>query len=94
MTVRYDSRDPSAVRKAAIVCALDVAEQVTFVDTGTGKGQAEKTVHLIDPDGREVTGVELFRTALNELVLLRPRPIRYFGYIPGVWSLVNAWFGR
>ena len=94
MTVRYDSRDPSAVRKAAIVRALDVAEQVTFVDTGTGKGQAEKTVHLIDPDGREVTGVELFRTALSELVLLRPRPIRYFGYIPGVWSLVNTWFGR
>jgi hypothetical protein len=91
MTLRYDSRDASAVRKAALVRALDVANQVTFVDTA-GKGEVDSTIHLLDPNGHERTGEDLYRTGLRELVLLRP--VKYFGYVPGVWQMVNGWFGR
>jgi hypothetical protein len=91
MTVRYDSRDRTAVRKAAIVRALDIAGQVTFVDAATGK-EADRTIRLTDPDGKQVAGSDLYRTAIRELVLLRP--VRYLGLIPGVWGLVNFWFGR
>jgi len=91
MTVRYDSRDPAAVRKAALVRSLDLAGQVTFTDTA-GKGEVDHTVHLTDPDGREVTGPDLTRTALRELALLRP--VRWLGAVPGVHGAVNAWFGR
>jgi hypothetical protein len=91
MTVRYDSRDPAAVRKAALIRSLDVAGQVTFVDAA-GTGDVDHTVHLTDPDGREVTGPDLTRTALRELMLLRP--VRWLGAVPGVHGVVNAWFGR
>ncbi len=91
MTLRYDSRDESAVRKASIVRALDLATQVTFVDTA-GKGAIEKTIHLIDPDGRQVEGPTLFQTAMRELVLVKP--IRFMGHVPGVWEAINGWFGR
>jgi hypothetical protein len=91
MTVRYDSRDASAVRKAALVRALDVSGQITFVDTA-GKGDIDKTIHMVDPDGHERTGEELYRTGLRELVLLRP--VKYVGFVPGVWQAINGWFGR
>jgi Vitamin K-dependent gamma-carboxylase len=91
MSLRFDSRDPTAVRKASIVRSLDVAQQVTFVDTA-GKTSVDATIHLTDPDSRQVTGEDLFRTGLRELVLLRP--MRGLGSIPGAWNLVNAWFGR
>jgi hypothetical protein len=91
MSLRYDSRDPTAVRKAAIVRALDVAQQVTFVDTA-GKTSVDAIIRLTDPDGRQVNGEDLYKTGLRELVLLRP--MRLLGYIPGMWNLVNAWFGR
>ncbi|HKB35287.1 MAG TPA: hypothetical protein VKD72_02470 [Gemmataceae bacterium] len=50
LTVRYDSRDPAAVRKAALIRSLDVTGQVTFVDV-SGKGEVDHAVHLTDPDG-------------------------------------------
>jgi hypothetical protein len=92
MTLRYDGRDRTAVRKAALVRALDVAGQVTFVDTAVVKGETDRTIRLTDPDGKQLSGHTLYRTALQELVLLRP--MRYLGLVPGVWPLVNAWFGR
>jgi hypothetical protein len=91
MTLRYDSRDPSAVRKAALVRAVDVSNQITFTDTA-GKEAVEKTIHLIDPDGRQHEERALFDTALRELVLLKP--VRVLGYVPGVWQGISAWFGR
>lgn len=91
MTLRYDSRDPLAVRKAALVAALDVASQVALVDTA-GKGHEEETIHLTDPEGRQVEGHELFQVALRELVLVKP--IRFLGYVPGVWELISWRFGR
>jgi hypothetical protein len=91
MTLRYDHRDPSAVRKAALMRALDVANQVTFVDTA-GKGAAEKTIHLIDAEGRQIEGRPLFHTALRELVLVKP--IRFLGHVPGVWEAINGLFGK
>lgn len=91
LTVRYDGRDPTAVRKAALIRAMDVSGQVTFVDLA-GKGDVDHTVRLTDPDGHEATGSDLTRSALNELVLLRP--IRWLGLVPGVHAAVNAWFGR
>jgi hypothetical protein len=91
MTVRYDSRNPAAVRKAALVRALDVTGQVTFVDTA-GKGDVDSTIHMLDPDGQQRTGQDLYRTGLRELVLLRP--VRFLGLVPGVWQAVNGWFGR
>jgi hypothetical protein len=91
MTMRYDSRDASAVRKAALVRALDVANQITFVDTA-GKGEVDSTIHLLDPDGHQRTGEGLYKTGLRELVLLRP--VKYLGFVPGVWQVVNGWFGR
>jgi hypothetical protein len=39
-----------------------------------------------------VTGSDLTRVALGELVLLRP--VRCLGHVPGVHAAVNAWFGR
>jgi hypothetical protein len=91
MTIHYDRRDPAAVRKAALVRALDVAGQVTFMPAAAS-AEVDHTIRLSDADGRQVTGKDLYQTALRDLVLLRP--VRYLGYIPGVWSLVNAWFGR
>jgi hypothetical protein len=91
MTLRYDSRDPSAVRKAALVRAVDVANQITFTDLA-GKGAIEKTIHLIDPDGHQLEERALFNTALRELVLLKP--VRFLGHVPGVWQGINGWFGR
>jgi hypothetical protein len=91
LTLHYDSRDTTAVRKAAIVRALDVAGQVTFVDT-SAKGSMGKTVQLTDPNGNQSTGSALFHTALRELVLVRP--IRLLGFVPGVWPVINAVFGR
>jgi hypothetical protein len=91
LTVRYDGRDPAAVRKAALVRSVDVSGQVTFVDTGV-TGDVDHTVRLTDPDGHEATGSDLTRIAFNELVLLRP--VRWAGYVPGVHATVNAWFGR
>lgn len=91
LTLRYDHRDPSAVRKAALVRALDVANQVTFVDAASQKA-AEKTIHLIDAEGRQVEGQALFHTALRELVLVKP--IRFLGHVPGVWQAINGWFGK
>lgn len=91
MTVHYDNRDRAAVRKAALIRALDVAGQVTFVPA-TSAAEADHTVRLTDSDGRQVTGEDLYRTGLRELVLLRP--VRFLGYIPGVWAAISAWFGR
>lgn len=91
MTLHYDGRDPTSVRKASIVRALDVAQQVTFVNTA-GKASADAKINLTDPDGKQVEGEDLYRTGLRELVLLRP--VRVLGTIPGAWNLVNAWFGR
>jgi hypothetical protein len=91
LTVRYDSRDAGAVRKAAAIRALDVAGQATFVDTA-GHPDAQSTVHLTAPDGRDVTGHDLYRVALKELVLLRP--VRVLGHIPGVWPMVRLCLGR
>jgi hypothetical protein len=68
MTLRYDGKDPAAVRTAARVMALDLAGQVTFVDTA-GKATG---AHLTDPDGKDRTGRDLARTALRELSLLKP----------------------
>jgi hypothetical protein len=67
MTVRYNSHDPTSVRAAARVKALDLAGQVTFVDEPRKGGAG-----LIGPDGKEHTGRDLARTALRELSLLRP----------------------
>jgi hypothetical protein len=78
MTVRYDGRDPAAVRKAALIRSLDVANQVTFVDAA-GKGEADHAVRLTDPDGREVTGRDVNRAALRELVLLKP--VRWVSFL-------------
>lgn len=91
MTLHYDSRETSAVRKAALIRALDIAGQVTFIDTAS-KGTMGKTVQLTDPNGNQSAGSALFHTALRELVLVRP--IRLLGFIPGVWPLINAVFGR
>jgi hypothetical protein len=91
MTVRYDGRDASAVRKAALIRAFDVAGQVTFVDAA-GKDEPDRVVHLTAPDGHEVTGKDLYATALRELVLLKSW--RWLGQVPGVWPLVSWWFGR
>lgn len=91
MTLRYDHRDPTAVRKAALVRALDVANQLTFSDIA-GKGTVEKTIHLIDAEGHQVEDRALFHTALRELVLLKP--VRFLGYVPGVWEAISGWFGR
>ncbi|HKB02288.1 MAG TPA: hypothetical protein VKD90_08715 [Gemmataceae bacterium] len=90
MSLEYDHRDAAAVRKAALVRAFDVAGQVTFVDTGTGKKDVDRTIHLTDPEGRQLTGRDLYATALRELVLLRP--VRWLGHIPGVWAVVSWWF--
>lgn len=67
LTLRYNSHDPAAVRAAARVQALDVAGQVTFIDEPRKGGAG-----LVGPDGKEHTGRDLARTALRELVLLRP----------------------
>jgi hypothetical protein len=91
LTVRYDRRDPSAVRKAALVRAVDVAQQVTFIDTA-GKDAADSTIRLTDANGREVTGHDLYATALRELVLLRSA--RLLGCLPGVWAIVNWRFAK
>ena len=91
MTLHYDSRNASAVRKAGIIRALDVAGQITYVDDAA-KGPQSATVRLTDPDGKNVSGQELYHTALRELVLVKP--IRFLGYVPGVWGVVNAIFGR
>lgn len=91
MTVHYDSRDRSAVRKASLMRSIDIASQITFVDTA-GKGTPEKTVQLVDPDGKTAVGEALFHTALRDLVLVKS--FRWVGYIPGIWPLLNAWFGR
>jgi len=91
MTVYYDPRDRAAVRKAALIRALDVADQVTTVPA-TGSAEVDHTVRLTDPDGRQAVGEDLYRTGLRELVLLRP--VRFLGYIPGVWTAISAWFGR
>ena len=47
--------------------ALDLAGQVTFVDEPRKGGAG-----LVGPDGKEHAGRDLGRTALRELVLLRP----------------------
>jgi hypothetical protein len=78
------------VRKSALLRSLDVASQVTFVDAA-GKGDVNHAVHLTAPDGREVTGPDLTRAALGELVLLRP--VRWLGYVPRVHATVNACSG-
>jgi hypothetical protein len=91
MTVRYDSREKAAVRKAALMRSLDVANQITFVDQA-GKGAQSSTVQLIDPEGRLSVGKDLFHAALQDLVLVRS--VRFLGYVPGVWGGVNACFGR
>ena len=65
MTLRYDGRDQSAVRKASLVRALDLANQVSFVDTA-GKDTPDPTIHLTDPDGKQVHGHELYKVALRE----------------------------
>jgi hypothetical protein len=67
MTLRYNSHDPTSVRAAARVKALDLAGQVTFVDEPR-KGAAV----IVGPDGKEHAGRDLARTALRELALLRP----------------------
>src|SRR4051812_37888543 len=67
MTLRYNSHDPAAVRAAARVRALDLAGQVTFIDEPRKGGAG-----LVGPDGKEHAGRDLARTALRELVLLRP----------------------
>jgi hypothetical protein len=67
MTLRYNSHDPGAVKAAARVKALDLAGQVTFVDEPRKGGAG-----LVGPDGKEHAGRDLGRTALRELVLLRP----------------------
>jgi len=90
MTVHYDSRSRQAVRKSSLIRALDVASQITFVDTH-GKGSVDATVRLTGPDGKNLTGYDLYSTALRELVLLKP--IRLLGYIPGVWEMVALIFG-
>jgi hypothetical protein len=91
MTVRYDSRDRAAVRKAALIRSLDVSNQVTFVDNA-GKAPASSTVVLVDAEGRQTEGEALFQAATRSLVLVRP--LRFLGYVPGVWALLNGWFGR
>ena len=67
MTLRYNSHDPGSLRTAARVRALDLAGQVTFVDEPRKGGAG-----LVGPGGEEATGRDLARTALRELVLLRP----------------------
>jgi hypothetical protein len=67
MTMRYNSHDPTAVRAAARVAALDLAGQVTFLDEPRKGGAG-----LVGPDGKEHAGKDIARTALRELVLLRP----------------------
>ena len=67
MTLRYNSHDPGSVRTAARVRALDLAGQVTFVDEPRKGGAG-----LVGPDGKEHGGKDLARTALRELVLLKP----------------------
>jgi hypothetical protein len=67
MTLRYNAHDPGSVRAAARVRALDLAGQVTFVDEPRKGGAG-----LVGPDGKERGGRDLARTALRELVLLRP----------------------
>ena len=67
LTLRYNAHDPGSVRAAARVRALDLAGQVTFVDEPRKGGAG-----LVGPDGKEHGGRDLARTALRELVLLRP----------------------
>jgi hypothetical protein len=45
----------------------------------SGKGEVDHAVHLIEPDGHEVTGRDVNRTALRELVLLKP--VRWVAYL-------------
>jgi hypothetical protein len=74
-----------------LIRSLDVTGQVTFVLVA-GMGEVDHAVHLTALEGHEVTGRDVNRTALRELVLLKP--VRWLGHEPGVHAAVNAWFGR
>jgi len=56
MTLRYNSHDPTAVRAAARVAALDLAGQVTFVDEPRKGGAG-----LVGPDGPAGAGAAAAR---------------------------------
>jgi hypothetical protein len=92
LTVQYDSRSPVAVKKAAMIRALDVAQQVTFNDSAKGAHEPNPTVTLTAPDGQALTGAALFKTACAELVLLRN--IRVLSKLPGVWNVVALYGNR
>ncbi len=91
MTVHFDSRSKQAIRKCSVMRAVDVANQITFVDSPAKDGPSD-TVKLTDPSGKILIGAELYAAALRELVLLKP--VRLCGHIPGVWPIIQACFGR
>ncbi|HVK11427.1 MAG TPA: hypothetical protein VM597_21840, partial [Gemmataceae bacterium] len=84
-TVHYDPSDPVSVRKASAIRALDVAGQGTYSPGDAGP----VTLTL---DGHQVAGRDLYAAALREMALLRP--VRVFGFLPGVWPVVNLLLSR
>lgn len=88
LTVKYDSRSPIAVKKAALIRSVDVAQQVTFVDQATTSKDIVPTVTLLTPEGQPQTGKDVYDTSFRELVLLKS--IWLIGKMPGVWGLVRA----